>query len=271
MASAAREHAIEVGRGVAGRTLIAIGGAASLHAADLAAKLQIDRVLVPVAAGVGSAAGFLRAPLAFEKSRSQHQLLSRYSPEIALAVMTGLLEEAGCNSSPVAQSAGSSTGSRRRCATADRATRSPCRLICDARRARTHLRAAFEPLPDLYGRVHREGYRGSRLDGTCGGASAAPGRAGELASTASPDTRNWWNRAGARVAGPFDRDALENGENVAGPGADHRYGHDIDGSERFTARHVCWTSAAATPLTLSVGGRGMNSPLRLPSRYSGAA
>ncbi len=39
MASAAREHAIEVGRGLAGRTLIAIGGAASLHAADLAAKL----------------------------------------------------------------------------------------------------------------------------------------------------------------------------------------------------------------------------------------
>ena len=104
MASAAREHAIEVGRGVAGRTLIAIGGAASLHVADLAAKLQIDRILVPVAAGVGSAAGFLRAPLAFEKSRSQHQLLSRYNSGAALSVIDGLLDEATTILRPVAGS-----------------------------------------------------------------------------------------------------------------------------------------------------------------------
>lgn len=94
MASAAREHAIEVGRGLTGRTLIAIGGAAPLHAADLAAKLQIDRVLVPVAAGVGAAAGFLRAPIAFEKSRSQYQLLCSFSLESAMAVIDGLLAEA---------------------------------------------------------------------------------------------------------------------------------------------------------------------------------
>jgi N-methylhydantoinase A/oxoprolinase/acetone carboxylase beta subunit len=93
MANAAREHAIDVAKGTAHRTLIAIGGAAALHAADLAAKLDIDEVVVPNAAGVGSAVGFLRAPLAFEKSRSQHQLLSRFVPEAALGVIARLIQE----------------------------------------------------------------------------------------------------------------------------------------------------------------------------------
>jgi N-methylhydantoinase A/oxoprolinase/acetone carboxylase beta subunit len=93
MANAAREHAIDVAKGTAGRTLIVIGGAAALHAADLAGKLDIDEVVVPDAAGVGSAVGFLRAPLAFEKSRSQHQLLSRFVPEAALGVIARLIQE----------------------------------------------------------------------------------------------------------------------------------------------------------------------------------
>jgi N-methylhydantoinase A/oxoprolinase/acetone carboxylase beta subunit len=93
MANAGREHAIDVGKSPAGRTLIVIGGAAALHAADLAGKLDIDDVVVPNAAGVGSAVGFLRAPLAFEKSRSQHQLLSRFMPEAALGVIARLVQE----------------------------------------------------------------------------------------------------------------------------------------------------------------------------------
>ena len=93
MANAAREHGIDVAKGTAGRTLIVIGGAAALHAADLAGKLDIDDVIVPNAAGVGSAVGFLRAPLAFEKSRSQHQLLSRFALEPALSVIARLIEE----------------------------------------------------------------------------------------------------------------------------------------------------------------------------------
>ncbi|MEW5422577.1 hydantoinase/oxoprolinase family protein [Amorphus sp. 3PC139-8] len=87
MANAAREHAIEVGHGTAGRTLIAIGGAAALHAADLAAKLDMAAVVVPQSAGVGSAVGFLRAPVAFEKARSQHQILTRFDAKSALSVI----------------------------------------------------------------------------------------------------------------------------------------------------------------------------------------
>jgi N-methylhydantoinase A len=66
MASAARVHAIERGKVAERCTMIAFGGAAPLHAARLAAKLGMRTVLVPVDASVGSAVGFLRAPVAFE-------------------------------------------------------------------------------------------------------------------------------------------------------------------------------------------------------------
>jgi N-methylhydantoinase A len=70
MASAARVHAVETGKDTAGRTLIAFGGAAPLHAARLAGKLGIDRVVIPPDAGVGSAHGFLDAPIAYEVVRT---------------------------------------------------------------------------------------------------------------------------------------------------------------------------------------------------------
>ena len=70
MASAARVHAVENGKETSGRTLIAFGGAAPLHAARLAQKLGIRRVVVPPDAGVGSALGFLDAPIAYEVVRT---------------------------------------------------------------------------------------------------------------------------------------------------------------------------------------------------------
>jgi N-methylhydantoinase A len=70
MASAARVHAVENGKDTTGRTLIAFGGAAPLHAARLAGKLGIDRVVIPPDAGVGSAHGFLDAPIAYEVVRT---------------------------------------------------------------------------------------------------------------------------------------------------------------------------------------------------------
>jgi N-methylhydantoinase A len=76
MSAAARVHAAEGGHDTAGCTMIAFGGAAPLHAARVAEKLGIDRVLVPVGAGVGSAIGFLRAPVSFELSLSWPQPLA---------------------------------------------------------------------------------------------------------------------------------------------------------------------------------------------------
>jgi N-methylhydantoinase A len=70
MASAARVHAVENGKDTAERTMIAFGGAAPLHAARLAQKLGISRVVIPPDAGVGSAHGFLDAPIAYEVVRT---------------------------------------------------------------------------------------------------------------------------------------------------------------------------------------------------------
>jgi N-methylhydantoinase A len=75
MANAARVHAMERGKDLEGRTMIAFGGAAPLHACRIAEKLNIGQVLVPAQAGVGSAVGFLVAPVSYEVVRSRHTLL----------------------------------------------------------------------------------------------------------------------------------------------------------------------------------------------------
>jgi N-methylhydantoinase A len=77
MANAARVHAVERGKELQNRTMIAFGGAAPIHAARLAEKLGINRVLVPEGAGVGSAVGFLMAPVAYEVVRSRYVQLDQ--------------------------------------------------------------------------------------------------------------------------------------------------------------------------------------------------
>jgi N-methylhydantoinase A len=94
MAAAARAHAVEWGSEAAGRTLVAYGGAAPLHAAALANKLKIDRIVVPLGAGVGSAIGFLLAPVSYEVVRSRYQRLSAFDAASANEVMTEMLKEA---------------------------------------------------------------------------------------------------------------------------------------------------------------------------------
>jgi N-methylhydantoinase A len=94
MANAARVHAIESGKDARGRTLVAFGGAAPLHAARMADKLGLDRVLVPSNAGVGSAVGFLRAPIAYEIVRSQLQRLDNFDAETANATLAAMHDEA---------------------------------------------------------------------------------------------------------------------------------------------------------------------------------
>ncbi len=78
MASAARVHAIESGKNVDDRTLIAFGGGAPLHACRLAEKLGISKILIPRNAGVGSAVGFLRAPVSYEVVRTFYQQMESF-------------------------------------------------------------------------------------------------------------------------------------------------------------------------------------------------
>ena len=81
MANAARVHAIERGKVIRNFTMIAFGGAAPLHAGRLAQKLGISRVLIPAGAGVGSAIGFLRAPISYEVVHSEHRTLADCDPQ----------------------------------------------------------------------------------------------------------------------------------------------------------------------------------------------
>lgn len=89
MANAARVHAVENGKDIGENMMIAFGGAAPLHAARLCEKLGIDRCLIPVGAGVGSAIGFLRAPFGYEALGSHVIRLSEFDA----AVMNGLVAE----------------------------------------------------------------------------------------------------------------------------------------------------------------------------------
>ena len=94
MANAARVHAVERGAELEGRTLIAFGGGAPLHAARLAEKLGIADVLIPASAGVGSAVGFLRAPIAFEVVRSRFVRLGSFDAASVNAMFDEMGREA---------------------------------------------------------------------------------------------------------------------------------------------------------------------------------
>ena len=94
MTAAARTHAAERGKDAARRTLIAFGGAAPLHAARLAVKLGIDRIVLPALAGVGSALGFLLAPISFEVVRSRYLSLRDFDAAAASRLLRSMRAEA---------------------------------------------------------------------------------------------------------------------------------------------------------------------------------
>lgn len=94
MAGASRSHAAEFGLDPASRDMVAFGGAAPLHAARLGEKLGVRRIVIPTGAGVGSAVGFLLAPVAYEVVRSRHQRLSALQLERVNALMEDMRSEA---------------------------------------------------------------------------------------------------------------------------------------------------------------------------------
>jgi N-methylhydantoinase A len=94
MANAARVHAIESGKGFEDRTIIAFGGGGPVHAYRVAEKVGVRRILVPTGAGVGSAIGFLRAPVAYEVVRSLYQRFATFDVPAVNALLAGMAEEA---------------------------------------------------------------------------------------------------------------------------------------------------------------------------------
>jgi N-methylhydantoinase A len=97
MANAARVHAIEWGKELSDRVMIAFGGAAPLHAARLAEKCGIRKVVIPTGAGVGSAIGFLQAPVGYDVTRSRYLRLDRFSATFVNGLFAEMSEEAAAS------------------------------------------------------------------------------------------------------------------------------------------------------------------------------
>src|SRR5690606_32500270 len=94
MAEALRVRAAEVNADVRRFELVPFGGAAGLHAVEIAQRLGIRRVLMPQRAGVFSAEGLLAAPLAVERSRSWLTTVDELTPATVSALLGELEEEA---------------------------------------------------------------------------------------------------------------------------------------------------------------------------------
>ena len=230
MANAAREHAVEHGKDFEGRTLIAFGGSAPLHAARLADKLGIDQIVVPRGAGVGSAIGFLRAPVAFEVARSLYQQLESVDGTAVAALLAEMRAEAAAF---VETAAG----------------RPPDQVSYTAfMRYRGQSHEIMVPLPDAppdpldaeswadtvaaaYAEAYRRQY-GPPIDGVplefvawtvraeCGTEDGAgPMADAPNAETAASGTRPVVDTASGEpvTAAVFDRGRLRSGETVAGP------------------------------------------------------
>ena len=94
MASAGRMHAVESGKDISSRLMIAFGGNGPLHATRVARRAQVGRILIPNNPGVGSAVGFLYAPVSFEIIRSRYTTLDDLDPIAINAFLNDLETEA---------------------------------------------------------------------------------------------------------------------------------------------------------------------------------
>ncbi|MDC7788394.1 hydantoinase/oxoprolinase family protein [Rhodoplanes sp. TEM] len=93
MASATRIHLAEKGRDPRRYTLIAFGGAGPVHAFNLARLLKMERLVVPLGAGVASALGFLVAPPATDMVRSYVARLERVDWAHVNALFAAMTEQ----------------------------------------------------------------------------------------------------------------------------------------------------------------------------------
>jgi N-methylhydantoinase A len=93
MASAARVHTVERGAVASNHTVIAFGGAAPLHVARVAEKIGAGRVIVPPNAGVGSAVGFLAAPISYEMVKTKYMRLESFDAAAATELLRGMSRE----------------------------------------------------------------------------------------------------------------------------------------------------------------------------------
>ncbi|MGH3098453.1 MAG: hydantoinase/oxoprolinase family protein [Streptosporangiales bacterium] len=92
MANAARIHAVERGQDPARHGLFVLGGNGPVHGPGVARALGAPAVVVPPAAGVLSALGFLAAPMSYDSVRSWRTTLDAVDPADAGSVFAAMEE-----------------------------------------------------------------------------------------------------------------------------------------------------------------------------------
>ena len=93
MAAAARVHAAERGLEIRRYTMAATGGAGPVHACGVAQSLGIRQIIIPPLAGVGSAFGFMTAPISFDFTRSYVASMSELDLDELNRILSELEQE----------------------------------------------------------------------------------------------------------------------------------------------------------------------------------
>jgi N-methylhydantoinase A len=93
MAAAVRMHVTERGGNPEHATLFSFGGAGPVHAYNLATKLGMRDVIVPLRAGVLSALGLVVAPVAYDAVRTHRVPLAQIDPDAVDAVFREMAED----------------------------------------------------------------------------------------------------------------------------------------------------------------------------------
>ncbi len=93
MAAAARVHAAERGLDIQKYAMVTTGGAGPVHASGVAERLNVRTVIVPPIAGVGSAFGFLLAPISFDFTRSYLTRIDQVDAQLLMKILRDLESE----------------------------------------------------------------------------------------------------------------------------------------------------------------------------------
>ena len=226
MANAARVHAIERGKDISACTMIAFGGGAPLHACSLAEKIGVRSLIVPLGAGVGSAIGFLRAPIAYEITKSAVISLEDFDAERVNRLLSQMTRDARAVVEPALQGARSTIQ-----VIAD------CRYVGQGHEIRVvvpvkklakgdgaKLKTAFEKLYEqVYGlRIPNQEAEAITWSVTVASKPPAPQRAGRIATKPAPKPERkrliYDPALGKRVAVPvYWRFDMAPGATVMGP------------------------------------------------------
>ncbi len=228
MANAGRVHAAERGVDPRGYTMVATGGAGPGHACGVAERLGIERVVVPPAAGVGSAFGLMLAPISFDFARSYVSRLENLNFDR----LNGLFEDMEREGRKVLSEAGVPEGAVRMVRTADmryvgqgHEIRVPVPEGLFGRKRVSRLQEAFDgEYRRIYGRVC-EGVAVESVHWrlAASGPRPDPGEARAATSRAGGDVLKGRRPAlfdveGGAVETPvYDRYGLEEGFAVDGP------------------------------------------------------